>query len=255
MRSAIALLTLAFASIGFAAPIGLEDTPSSTVLPTFQTCNRPGVFALTFDDGPYEYTWDLAQMLNSRGIKATFFTNGHNFVTTDLNTTTTPTRDGSKTYVEVLQMLDQLGHEVGSHTYEHSVLVGRTREQIEYQMNEQSDLIFDAIGKRVALMRPPEGATDDASDQILHELGYSNILWDIDPLDYNGSSVDEQFRLVTSVVDEDVAGETLGHISLQHDVHPSSVRDLTPRVIDYIRGKNYTFVTISECLGINAYKS
>lgn len=104
-------------------------------------------------------------------------------------------------------------------------------------------------------MRPPEGATDDASDQILHELGYSNILWDIDPLDYNGSSVDEQFELVASVVNADVAGETLGHISLQHDVHPSSVRDLTPRIIDYIRGKNYTFVTISECLGISAYQS
>lgn len=148
MRSAIALLTLAFATVGFSAPIGIEEPANTGNLPTYSHCNRPGVFALTFDDGPFEYTWNLAHDLQAQGIKATFFTNGHNFFKTDFNTTTTNTRDGPKTYMEVLQAIDALGHELASHTYEHRNLAGLTVEEVEYQMNMQSDLIFAATGKR-----------------------------------------------------------------------------------------------------------
>lgn len=146
MRSVIALITLAFAAMVNAAPISVEEDKSA--LKTYTHCNRPGVFALTFDDGPFEYSWDLAHTLNARGIKATFFTNGHNFVVGDFNTTTANTRDGPKTYAEVLQAYVELGHEVASHTYEHAVLVSRTTEYIENQMNKQSDVIFSATGKR-----------------------------------------------------------------------------------------------------------
>jgi peptidoglycan/xylan/chitin deacetylase (PgdA/CDA1 family) len=44
------------------------------------SCNKPGVFAFTFDDGPYQYSWDLAKSLNQQGIPATFFINGNNWV-------------------------------------------------------------------------------------------------------------------------------------------------------------------------------
>lgn len=47
---------------------------------TYTHCNRPGVFALTFDDGPDKYSWGLAKTLQAEGIKATFFINGNNSV-------------------------------------------------------------------------------------------------------------------------------------------------------------------------------
>lgn len=125
-----------------AAPI--SNTPN-----IYTTCNRPGIFALTFDDGPYQYSWDLASYLHERGIKATFFTNGHNYVTEDFGVATTPTaKDGPQTYLNVLKHYQELGHEIGSHTYEHVVLKGLTTEQVEYQLNQQSDLIYRATGLR-----------------------------------------------------------------------------------------------------------
>ncbi|CEJ00323.1 hypothetical protein G6F57_023500 [Rhizopus arrhizus] len=46
----------------------------------YTTCSVPGTIALTFDDGPYEYTWALADTLKSKGVTATFFMNGNNWV-------------------------------------------------------------------------------------------------------------------------------------------------------------------------------
>lgn len=146
-----------------------------------------------------------------------------------------------------------MGHEVASHTYRHTVLVGLTAEEIEEEMNMQSDLIYEAIGKRPALMRPPTGETDAVADQVLSSLGYTNVLWDIDTKDYTDGSFATQQSIITTIVDQDDAGSTLGHISLQHDVHEQSSVELTPWYISYIRGKGYTFVTVSECLGISAY--
>lgn len=260
MRAASALLALAFAAVGYAAPVTAPTNHTTTAgsgsLVTYTHCNRPGVYALTFDDGPFEYSWNLAKYLNSRGVKATFFTNGHNFFKTNFNTTTTPTTaDGLKTYTEVLQLYDSLGHEVASHTYEHLVLSSSlTSDQVEAQLNQQSDLIFNAIGKRPALFRPPEGALSDSAASIVHRLGYSNILWDVDTKDYEKRGLAYEQSLIRAVVDKDVHGQTPGHISLQHDVHAESATELTPWYIDYLVGKNYTFVTVSDCLGIRGYQ-
>lgn len=41
-------------------------------------CQNPGAVALTFDDGPYNYTSHLLDVLGSYGAKATFFITGNN---------------------------------------------------------------------------------------------------------------------------------------------------------------------------------
>jgi peptidoglycan/xylan/chitin deacetylase (PgdA/CDA1 family) len=46
----------------------------------YVSCKNPGQFAMTFDDGPYKYSWDLAKTLKDQGVKATFFINGKNWV-------------------------------------------------------------------------------------------------------------------------------------------------------------------------------
>lgn len=37
------------------------------------TCRKAGQFALTFDDGPYDYQQELTSKLGAAGAKATFF--------------------------------------------------------------------------------------------------------------------------------------------------------------------------------------
>jgi peptidoglycan/xylan/chitin deacetylase (PgdA/CDA1 family) len=253
-----AIIALALASVASAAPIVTNGTVTAPtgggdLITTYTHCNRPGVFALTFDDGPFQYSWDLAKFLHSKNVKATFFTNGDNFVKGLRNASTT-TSDGPKSYIDVLKYYHELGHEIASHTYQHLNLVGLSEEQVQFQMNQQSDLIFDAIGQRPALMRPPEGQLDDDASRVLKNLGYSNIMWDVDTKDYELKGLFSEEALVRGVVDNDVPGQTPGHISLQHDVHEASAKELTPWMIDYITSKNYTFVTVSDCLGIPAYQ-
>jgi hypothetical protein len=85
MRATSVLLSLACAaSMVMAAPVVPSSkepvNASSDQVHIYTQCNRPGVFALTFDDGPEKYSWGLAKSLQEQGIKATFFINGENSV-------------------------------------------------------------------------------------------------------------------------------------------------------------------------------
>lgn len=44
-----------------------------------QNC-KPGYVAITYDDGPNIYTSELVKLLDTNGVKATFFINGDNFL-------------------------------------------------------------------------------------------------------------------------------------------------------------------------------
>lgn len=250
MRSVFTLLSLAaLAAVNLAAPITNSNGGTE-----YRTCNRPGVFALTFDDGPGRDSYDLAKYLHANGIKATFFTTGYNTVKESFDTAIVETEDGPKTYNEVLQYIDQVGHEVASHTYSHAVLSGKSAAEVEEELNLQSDVIFKAIGKRPIVMRPPEGATDAVSDKVIGSLGYVNVKWDVDTKDYMEQGLASEQGIIQAIVEHDEPGVTLGHISLQHDIHPASFNILNPWYIKYIQSKKYTFVTVSDCLGISAYR-
>lgn len=163
MKAFTSIIALTLAALVSAAPIGNSNETNSTnttttsssgssnntstTVPTYDHCAQAGQFALTFDDGPFQYSWDLAKYLHSKGIKATFFTNGDNWVQ-DFSTATSNTSDGIKSYIDVLKYYHELGHEIGSHTYQHKVLKGLTTTEVEYQMNQQSDIIYEAIGQR-----------------------------------------------------------------------------------------------------------
>ncbi|KAG1457744.1 hypothetical protein G6F56_006545 [Rhizopus delemar] len=68
----LSLISLALVGVVVGKPL-LKDG-------VYVSCNRPGIFAMTFDDGPYQYSWDLAKSLNEQGIHSTFFINGKNWV-------------------------------------------------------------------------------------------------------------------------------------------------------------------------------
>ena len=78
MRSSFLIALAAVATVVSAAPAPLEKRAASAKL--IDTCTVPGTIALTFDDGPYEYTWALAESLKAEGVVATFFMNGNNWV-------------------------------------------------------------------------------------------------------------------------------------------------------------------------------
>lgn len=67
------------------------------------SCTVPGEVALTFDDGPADYTIEVLDKLAAAGLKATFFLNGQNWGSID-------------DHVGAVQRMISDGHQVGSHT-------------------------------------------------------------------------------------------------------------------------------------------
>jgi len=70
---------LALASTAVAAPAPnplqfLKRAPTPGVV--IQQCSSPGMLALAYDDGPYQYTSELVDILDAAGAKATFFWTG-----------------------------------------------------------------------------------------------------------------------------------------------------------------------------------
>ncbi|KAI9276775.1 hypothetical protein BDA99DRAFT_430008 [Phascolomyces articulosus] len=199
--------------------------------------------ALTFDDGPHIYTYKLASMLHSKGVKATFFINGDNY-----HKLTDPAPSGG-TYADVLKHSYNLGHQIASHTYRHKNLDKLSESQVREEMNSNSDAINAAIGRRPAFMRPPEGAYNGDTLNILGQLGYTVVIWDIDVQDWTSNTLSKQ----QDIYREALESGSGGHIALQHDVYQQTAEELAPWIVDYAQSEGYEFVTVAECAGTSAY--
>jgi peptidoglycan/xylan/chitin deacetylase (PgdA/CDA1 family) len=116
-------------------------SPYSQVLGPFpyRAVSRERVVALTFDDGPNEpYTSQIADFLDQRDIKATFFQVGRAVA-----------RDPQCT-----ARLVASGHVIGHHGYTHRFGRYLRRETLAADMQQGLDA-FAAVGLRPALYRPP----------------------------------------------------------------------------------------------------
>jgi peptidoglycan/xylan/chitin deacetylase (PgdA/CDA1 family) len=70
-----AIISASFGSLALAHSIHKRATlPVDGTIWT--SCVTPGVVALTFDDGPFQYTQSIVDQLTNAGHRATFFQNG-----------------------------------------------------------------------------------------------------------------------------------------------------------------------------------
>ena len=180
------------------------------------------VVALTFDDGPDGNTTPQAlDILAKYKIKATFFVQGKNIAGNE----------------SILKRMQSEGHEVGNHSWNHPILTKLSLEDAKKQLTDTEDAITKVLGKSSKLMRPPYGAI---SDDIRNSLDLSFIMWDVDSLDWKSKNE----AAILTVIQRQVSN---GSIILMHDIHQTSVNSL-PKVIEYLQGQGYSFVTVSELL-------
>ena len=180
------------------------------------------VVALTFDDGPDGNTTPQAlDILAKYKIKATFFVQGKNIAGNEA----------------ILKRMQSEGHEVGNHSWNHPILTKLSLEDAKKQLTDTEDAITKVLGKSSKLMRPPYGAI---SDDIRNSLDLSFIMWDVDSLDWKSKN---EAAILTEIQHQ----TSDGAIILMHDIHQPSVNSL-PKVIEYLQGQGYSFVTVSELL-------
>ncbi|HET7589175.1 MAG TPA: polysaccharide deacetylase family protein [Solirubrobacterales bacterium] len=183
--------------------------------------DRPLV-ALSFDDGPSDYTSDYLRVLREKGVDATFFEIGQEM----------PGREA------VMRQILAEGDEIGDHTMNHVELPGYS------QIADAATRIEDYTHFKPCLFRPPGGAVDSGVIATAGGLGMRTIAWDVDPRDWSLPG--------TEAIYSNVVGHARdGSIVLMHDGGGPRGKTLAalPRIIDALRGRGFGFATVSELLG------
>lgn len=212
----------------FTVPEPPKPVPPAPVTPVPRTdasCPGGRCVAITFDDGPGVHTTRLLNMLDQRGAKATFFVLG------------------SKVDAQagVLRRMQDSGHQIGNHTWNHPSLTQLSPEGIRQEISNTNDAIQRATGHTPKIVRPPYGAANQTVNAELGRLGMSSILWSVDTRDWADSNS-------SIVCNRAVANARPGAIILLHDIHTTSV-DAVSCILDALSRQGYGFVTVDSLLG------
>ncbi|KAG0086245.1 hypothetical protein BGZ93_005648 [Podila epicladia] len=201
-----------------------------------KSCQRGNSIAITFDDGPFEFTSDLLDTLDRENVKVTFFLNGQNV--------------GSiYDYSNIVKRAYRSGHQIGSHTWDHVDLSTVSLDEVADQMNRMDNYLKRILGVRPVFMRPPFGTLNWQAENWLVNQGYTIVVWNIDTNDWRhpndvDKSVDAFRRALGSP-----GARNRGFISLAHDTLGSTAYKLAPAVINYAKQQGFELVTVGACLG------
>ncbi|MBB4936963.1 peptidoglycan/xylan/chitin deacetylase (PgdA/CDA1 family) [Streptosporangium album] len=188
-------------------------------------CKRVKCVALTYDDGPGEYTGHLLDILAEYHAKATFFVVGQMVAA-----------DGPHN----LRRMVSEGHEIGNHTWSHAQLTALSEAGIKGELSRTQQIVHYATGRWMTLMRPPYGATNQRVSAVARSKGLAQILWSLDTMDWRDRD--------SLVVTQRAIGAARGAVVLMHDIHPTTVQ-AAPKVLERLTAAGYTFVTLSEMYG------
>lgn len=177
------------------------------------------MMALTFDDGPGEYTAELLAVLEKYNAHATFFMLGQKV---------------SGREAEIQKMLE-LGCEIGNHSYSHPQLSKLSADAVKNQIGSTNDLLKGVAGVSATVMRPPYG---DYAGQAAANVKLPIILWNVDTLDWKTRDAQQTIANVKTRADD-------GDIVLMHDIHKPTV-DAASELIPYLISEGYQLVTVSE---------
>ena len=177
------------------------------------------MIALTFDDGPNYNTSKIIDVLNKYDIKATFFVLGSRAINNK----------------DILKKMVDSGMEIGNHTYNHLLLTKYDEDMIRSEIEDTSEVIYNATKKRPKLLRPSYGSVNNKIKKVAN---MPIIIWDIDTLDWKyHNSKRITSRVVNKVRD--------GDIILMHDIYSASLNALS-NIIPILQDNGYEFVTIDE---------
>lgn len=224
---------------------GVVAAPSAATLErrgaqVFTKCTKPNTAALTFDDGPYVYMYDIVKALDAAGAKGTFFVNGNNYACI-YNTDS----------VNRLKYAYDRGHQLASHTWAHKDLTTLSWDKIHDEMWRVEQALMKITGAYPAFMRPPYGNYNNLVLDASGIRGQSVVIWDMDSQDSMGASVQTSKNLYNNVANKHPS--TI--LTLNHETIETTAHQVLPYAIQRLQSAGYKLVTIAECLGKPAYQS
>ena len=184
-----------------------------------KVCNVKQV-AITFDDGPSNYTADLLTFLEQNDIRATFFLVGNRV----------------NRYSETVKRIGAGGHELGYHSYNHVSQPSLSSKQVTSEYKVSNSEVKKLTGRSYTVWRTPGGGYNE---RVLNCVPLPHIMWSVDTLDWQ--------TMRTDAVSKAVKGAKDGSIILLHDLYKTSVNGAIKAMKEMNAG-DYEFLTVTELL-------
>ena len=192
------------------------------------------VIALTFDDGPSPYgTEPTLEMLDSLGVRATFFLTGNE----------------TESHPDLARRLREAGHELANHSYSHRSMVLKSPAFIRREIEVTDSLLRRAGQTGPISFRPPYGKRLLLLPRYLHKTGRPTLYWDIEPETYPEVTASSE-AIAAHVVERAKPGSIL----LLHVMYSSRdvSREAVPLIVERLRAQGYRFVTVQELMRAGA---
>jgi len=195
--------------------------------------------ALTFDDGPSEWTPALLDVFGAHDGRATFFVLGASVAGRE----------------EILRRAVAEGHELGNHAYSHTDPAALSDDALRSELEQTSALLEEVAGTRPRHFRPPYADTDFRVAGVARAAGLARtVLRSIDPVDWN--------VLDAEAISSRVLAEARpGAIVCLHDGIPPDGRagtrtrqptvDAIRMIVPELGRRGYGLVTVTELLAWN----
>ena len=197
--------------------------------------------ALTFDDGPSDWTGPILDLLAAYDARATFFVIGSH------------ASDRS----DVLRRIVAEGHEVGNHTWSHPRLASDcTDDRVHDELERTNEALTSILGFAPTRFRAPQYDVDDRVCAIAASLGMTHTRGDVRPPDWDPRCT-AAFS-ATLILQQAAPGVVVG----QHDGMPpetidsgadrQATVDAVAVALPRLRERGFECVTASELLGAGA---
>jgi len=192
--------------------------------------------ALTFDDGPDDpYTLQIRDILDARGVKATFFTVGK----------------ALDARPDIAKALLSDGHLLANHSYRHDAV--RWLDPRYHELQAAQDAFRRNLGVCPAFFRPPHGTHTPFMARVVGDHGMRMVTWDVSGADWATDDGQQVARRVLENVKP-------GSIILLHDGIDGSVSadrsvllTALPLILDGLEARGLKPVTLDRLLGVPGY--
>jgi len=186
--------------------------------------------ALTFDDGPAEYTSAILDVLKAQNVHAAFFTIGKR----------------ASAQPAIVQRWHNDGHLIGNHSYHHGFHFDwKSSSAMLDEINQTNNTVKQLTGATPLLFRPPYGVTNPNVAKAVRLSGMQSVGWSLRSFDTKATSAD---ALLNKILNKLKGGD----VRLLHDSMPVTAEILTELIVK-AREKGFTFVRVDKLLGLQAY--
>ncbi len=195
--------------------------------------NHEKLIALSFDDGPSQYTTQILDVLEQAQVPASFFWQGQNLAA----------------YQAVIERSITSGHTVANHSWDHANGMRYNGDELwQQQVSPTNDEFQKLFNITPRFYRPPYGEITDDQIEYLANKGIKVLLWSVDSRDWNPA-----LNSVANIESALINNQHEEVITLMHDAggNRQNTVDSLPAIIEHYKGQGYRFVNLETLLGIS----